>query len=121
LVELEQRESERYLAEQIDTLAELQGVDCRPGVVTGTAFDGILRVAESVAADLVVMGTHRRQFLRDIFTGTTVERVIRTGPFPVLMVNNEVTGAYRRVLAAADRLEPSAHAIRTGDALGLFA
>ena len=42
------------------------------------------------------MGAHRKQFLRDIFVGTTIERVIRTGPYPVLMVNNEASAPTRR-------------------------
>lgn len=37
-----------------------------------------LRVA-TMDADLIVMGAYRRQLLRGIFIGTTVERVIRTG------------------------------------------
>lgn len=59
-------------------------------ILTGDAFDAILRTAEMVSADLIVMGTHRKQLLRDIFVETTIERVIRTGPYPVLMVNTEV-------------------------------
>ena len=59
------------------------------------------------------MGAHRKQLLRDIFVGTTIERVIRTGPHPVLMVNNEVRRAYRTALAAVDMSEASASAIRT--------
>jgi universal stress protein E len=50
-----------------------------------------LRMAADINTDLIVMGAHRKQFLRDVFVGTTVERVIRTGPYPVLMVNNEVS------------------------------
>lgn len=121
LVELERREAERYLAELIDALAELRGLDCRLAVVTGDAFDGILRAAESSAADLIVMGVHRKQLLRDIFIGTTIERVIRAGRCPVLMVNNEAERPYRRVLAAVDMVEPSVAAIRAGRALGLMA
>src|SRR5690625_4803989 len=120
LVELEKREAERQLAEQVDTLAELRDIDCRTLVVTGEPFDGILRIAESVAADLIVMGAHRKQFLRDIITGTTIERVIRTGPFPVLMVNNENRNAYRRVLAAVDTVVPSVKAIKAAEALRLL-
>ena len=54
-------------------------------VVKGYPFDGILRAAEADGADLVVMGSHRKQFLRDIFIGTTIARVIRGGKYPVLM------------------------------------
>ena len=79
----------------------------------GDPFDGILRTARTLKADLIVMGAHRKQLLRDIFVGTTIERVIRTGPYPVLMVNNEVQPPYRTALAAVDMSEASANAIRT--------
>jgi nucleotide-binding universal stress UspA family protein len=120
LIELERREAEKYLQEQIGSLSELGGVECRAVVVTGDAFDGILRTAASCAADLIVMGVHRKQLLRDIFVGTTIERVIRTGPYPVLMVNKEVAGPYEKAIAAVDMSDPSAHAIAVADSLRLI-
>jgi universal stress protein E len=119
LVDIESREAERILAEQIGAIDELRGAKCRPMVITGNPFDGILISARMIGADLIVMGAHRKQLLRDIFVGTTVERVIRTGPYPVLMVNNEAVGPYRSAIAAVDASEPSANAIRVGKSLGL--
>jgi nucleotide-binding universal stress UspA family protein len=119
LVALERREAERILGEQIGAVAELRDLPSHALVVEGDPFDGILRAAASTGADLVVMGTHRKQLLRDILVGTTIERVIRTGPVPVLMVNGEVEQAYRTALAPVDLSEPSVNAIRTGMALGL--
>ena len=120
LVEIETREAERTLGEQISAMAELPRERCRPMVVAGDPFDGILRTAAAMKADLIVMGAHRKQLLQDIFVGTTIERVIRTGPYPVLMVNNEVGQPYRTVLAAADMSEPSANAVRAAESAGLI-
>jgi nucleotide-binding universal stress UspA family protein len=117
LVALETREAERILNEQIKVVAELQGVTCRPLVACGDPFDGILRTARSIEPDLIVMGAHRKQLLLDIFVGTTIERVIRMGSWPVLMVNREGQEPYRNVLAAIDMSEPSGDAIRTAKAL----
>jgi len=119
IAKMEIREAERILAEQIKAMPELAGVECRPMVVSGNPFDGILRTAATVEADLIVMGAHRKQFLRDIFVGTTIERVIRTGPFPVLMVNNEAQQRYTKVLAAVDLSEHSANAVHVANATGL--
>lgn len=119
LVALETREAERILGEQIGAMAELRGIEVRALVVTGDPFDGILRAAASATADLIVMGAHRKQLLRDILVGTTIERVIRTGPFPVLMVNKEVDQSYGTALATVDMSEPSVNAIKTGGGLGL--
>jgi nucleotide-binding universal stress UspA family protein len=120
IVELESREARRYLEEQTISMAELQGLRCDAVVVAGDPFDGLLKAAEARSIDLIVMGAHRKQLLRDIFVGTTIERVIRTGPCPVLMVNADAKHAYRKVMAAVDMSEPSARAIRTAREVGLI-
>jgi nucleotide-binding universal stress UspA family protein len=120
LVETEVRESERMLAELISAVPELRDIPCHPMVVIGDPFDAIVRTAEAQKADLVVMGAHRKQLLRDIFVGTTIERVIRTGYRPVLMVNNEVSAPYEVVLTPVDLSDTSANAIRTARTVGLI-
>lgn len=112
LVTIEKLEAERILAEQIGAMPELVGVQCNPIVIAGSAFDGILRAAVHVKANLVVLGAHRRQLLRDIFTGTTIERVVRLGSVPVLMVNNEAQRRYEKIVAAVDMSEMSANSLR---------
>lgn len=119
LIRMEVREAERLLAEQIESMPELWGVNARAMVVTGDPFDGILRAAADVSADLVVMGSHRKQLLRDIFVGTTIERVIRKRAFPVLMVNNEAQRTYEQVLAPVDMSDTSANALRVALSTGL--
>jgi universal stress protein E len=120
MVEMESREAERILTEQVGAMSELQGVESRPVVAPGDPFDGILAMAAKIRANLIVMGSHRKQLLRDIFVGTTIERVIRTGPFPVLMVQHEAQRRYENILAPVDMSEPSANALRVADAAGLI-
>jgi nucleotide-binding universal stress UspA family protein len=72
-----------------------------------------------LGADLVVIGPHRRQALKDIFIGTTAERTIRTSRQPVLMANGIPAGSYQHVLIAVDLSECSAGAVRTLLNLGL--
>lgn len=120
LIDIERREAERVLAEQISSMLELRGTQCRPMVITGGAFDGILRAAAEVRADLVVMGSHRKQLLLDIFVGTTVERVIRKRSFPVLMVNNEAQRRYEKVVVPLDMSEASADSLRVALSMGLI-
>ena len=119
LVRMEKREAERVLNEQLASMPELRDVQARPLVVTGDPFDGILRAAADVNADLIVMGSHRKQLL-DIIIGTTIERVIRKGPFPVLMVNNEAQRKYENVLAPVDMVDASADALRAATTTGLI-
>ena len=119
LVGMEVREAERLLAQQSDSMPELWGVRPRRVVITGDPFDGILRAATEIGADLIVMGSHRKQLL-DIFVGTTIERVIRRGAFPVLMVNNDVQRKYENVVAAIDMSDASANALRVALSTGLI-
>jgi nucleotide-binding universal stress UspA family protein len=121
LVRMEKREAERLLNEQLASMPELQGVQVHLKVITGDPFDGILRSATETAADLIVMGSHRKQLLLDIFVGTTIERVIRKGAFPVLMVNNEAQRKYENVVVPVDLSDASAHALRVAQAIGLVA
>lgn len=120
LIRMEKREGERILREQIDSMPELVGVEANPMVITGDPFDGILRTSAAVNADLIVMGTHRKQMLLDIFVGTTIERVIRKGSIPVLMVNNEAQRKYENVMAPVDMSATSANALRVALSTGLI-
>jgi nucleotide-binding universal stress UspA family protein len=119
LVELERREAGALLAETIKTLGLPDSVRARGLVVTGTPFDGVLRAAAEEEADLVVMGSHRRRLLANVFVGTTAERVIRNGTRPVLMVNAEPEGPYLHVLTTTDLSEASVGALRSARKLGL--
>jgi nucleotide-binding universal stress UspA family protein len=109
---MEKREAERLLSEQVDSMPELLGIKASIMVVAGDPFDGILRAAAEIQADLIVMGSHRKQLLLDIFIGTTIERVIRKGSFPVLMVNHDAQRRYERVVAPVDMSDASANALR---------
>jgi nucleotide-binding universal stress UspA family protein len=120
LIELERNEAGKILEERLGSIDELREISCRIVVATGDAFDTILRAAESISADLIVMGAYRKQLLQDYFVGTTVERVVRRSGRPVLMVNKDVEGPYRRVLAAVDMSDASVHAVQSARTLGFF-
>lgn len=88
----------------------------RPGAV----FQTIVSTAQVEDADLVVMGAHRRRILKDVFVGTTLERVMRTGRCPVLMVNAVTSAPYESVLLAIDASEASARAVGAAKSLGFL-
>ena len=119
-VRMEKREAERMLHEQADSMLELKDVQPRLLVVSGDPFDGILKAAAGMNADLIVMGSHRKHVLLDIIIGTTIERVIRKGSFPVLMVNHEAQRRYEHVVAPVDMSDPSANALRVALSTGLI-
>jgi nucleotide-binding universal stress UspA family protein len=50
--------------------------------------DEIVTFAKTMAADLIVMGTHCRAGVSHLLMGSVAERVIRTAPCPVLTVRH---------------------------------
>lgn len=120
LVAAERQAAETALNEMIAVRPELRGLACEAEVVLGDPFDGIVRAVRQTAAGLIVIGSHRRQILRDIFVGTTAERVIRSSETPVLMVNAEPVGPYGEALAAMDLSDCSGRALASAKSLGLF-
>jgi universal stress protein E len=89
-------------------------------VKAGDPFQEIVQIATDNDANLIVMGSHRRRILRDFFVGTTIEWVMCTGHHPVLMVNTEPKGSYRRIVVASDMSETSANALVSAKSLGLL-
>lgn len=109
-----------FLAEQLT--ARIPDHGSRPEIVveTGDPAERIVAVAAMRSPDLVVMGAHRRRGIDDVFVGTTIERVMRTGQFPVLMAQVTPDRAYRKVLIAVDMSEPSGDAAEAASRLGLL-
>jgi len=119
IIESEHAAAVRLLSEQAATLRDVDGVECTYQVILGEPADGISRATQDISPDLLVVGPHRRQLLRDIFVGTTAERTIRTATLPVLMVNASPAGPYRNVLFATELSEPSGKALAALLSLGL--
>ena len=57
-------------------------------VATGSPHEEIVRLAEQLHADLIVMATHGRGFISHAVLGSTTERVVRRAPCPVLVVRD---------------------------------
>ncbi len=80
-------------------------VDIR--VVPGRDFEQIIAEARTLEADLVLLGAHGAHSVRDLFIGTTAERVLRLGDRPVLVAKRVPRNSYRRVLVPVDFSEAS--------------
>jgi nucleotide-binding universal stress UspA family protein len=75
-------------------------------------FTEIIKLAEDIHADLIVMGMHGKSKLRDLFVGTTIERVLRKGVRPVLMVKDKPSADYSRLLVGTDFSAESSQALQ---------
>lgn len=73
-----------------------------PILARGQGYVEIIRQARTREVELIALGRHGRRPLRDLFLGSTAERVVRMGDFPVLVVNTRPSGPYRRPIVALD-------------------
>jgi nucleotide-binding universal stress UspA family protein len=120
LLEAERLEATALLQELAATVSFVDAVPCAARLTVGEPFQAISGLAEELDADLIIMGQHRRQALRDVFVGTTVERTIRESLRPLVMANAPPARPYERVLAATDFSEGSAFALGAAQELGFL-
>ena len=67
----------------------------------GDTKQTVLKVADELDADLIVMGTHGRRGLSHALSGSVAEAVLRQSRCPVLTVRSPKYGpGHRRVLSA---------------------
>jgi len=64
----------------------------KTAVVAGDASEEIIQYIEDHSIDLVIMGTHGRKGMDKIIFGSVAERVLKTSPVPVMVVNPYKTG-----------------------------
>ncbi|HSM21973.1 MAG TPA: universal stress protein [Rubrivivax sp.] len=107
LVEEMRRSLEHAAAE----LGATRRVAVHTHLSTGAALDCIGQQADTLNADLLVLGARGSGFLRRLVLGTTAERLLRRTTRPLLVVRQAAHEPYRRVLVALDFSPWSAQAL----------
>lgn len=107
-----ERDAKKLLADEKHHLSkELpKSIHVDQAVTIGTPHKEIAAAARSSKAELVVMGRGGGRALRDLFLGSTAERVIRQGKLPVLVVRLAARAGYRRPALAID-VDRAAHEV----------
>jgi nucleotide-binding universal stress UspA family protein len=59
----------------------------KTAVVAGDASEEIIKYIEDRHIDLVIMGTHGRKGMDKIIFGSVADRIVKTAPVPVMLVN----------------------------------
>jgi nucleotide-binding universal stress UspA family protein len=93
---------EQQLRHRVETLTALPDNKATMSVRTGKPFVEIIRYAREEAADVTIVGAHGAHFFKDMFFGTTAEKIVRKGACPVLVVRQPTQEPYRRILVAVD-------------------
>lgn len=86
--EVEQNEIKQELL-QLNTLEQriiAQGIDCEHLLKQGVAGDIILEYAKDKTAGYIVMGSHGRSNMYDVFVGSLTKELTRRSPIPVLVI-----------------------------------
>ncbi|MEX2469342.1 MAG: universal stress protein [Pseudohongiellaceae bacterium] len=102
VIAAEREVAQKLLADLTSSLDENEGVTSESLVITAPPFSGILRAVDEFRPDLLIIGPHRRQALRDVFLGTTAERTFRAVDCPTLMANAMPARNYRHCLLTTD-------------------
>ncbi len=95
---------------------DLLGLDVRSSVQVVHARDeaqAIHDAAQAGGAGLVVTGVARNEIFGRFLLGSTVLRLARSLPQPLLVVRDRSRGAYQRIVVATDLSEPSREALQT--------
>ena len=111
-------EAEHSLKAFVDSTLGESGDEVETRVVEALPADGILGLAASMDADLIVMGTHGRSGFNRWMLGSVTERILRESPVPLLTVRAAPRGPVRRILSPIDGTAASRNAFRLAAGLG---
>lgn len=92
---------------------DLAGLDIQASIriVRGETASAIRETAIDADCGLIVTGMARNETFGRFMPGSTVERLARTVPQPLLVVRNRARNAYRRIVVATDFSDSSRHAL----------
>ena len=83
--------------------AQAEGVsEVVQAIVYGRDYEQLIEQARKDESDVIVVGRHRPASLVQDMLGTTVDRVLRLGGIPVLVVQHKAEHPYNSVLVAVD-------------------
>lgn len=102
LADAQEKAARQAIQENISGLTASNGLAISIEVVFGKAYVDILEMSEKIGAELIILGVHREDAFKDMFRGTTAERVIRAGDVPTLLVKERASGPYRRIMVGVD-------------------
>lgn len=88
--EIMEKEVKIHVLKEMDLFCKkgIKETKCTTEVVVGVPFKEIIRCAQEIKADLIVIGTHGQTALEHAMVGSTAERVVRRSEVPVLTVRD---------------------------------
>lgn len=119
LPKLALRDLEQAVVEEMQSLMTdiredyaLPAPPCLTQTVAGAPYAEIIREAHERDADMIVLGAHRKRGQPDLVAGTTLARVLRGAPCPVLSVSHLATQDWNDILVPIDFSLTCRHTLR---------
>ena len=81
-------------------VVDRQSIDIQ--IEIGQSAEKIISTADQINADLIVFGMHQDAGIEDDNSETTIEKVVRFGHQPVLVVTDQESDRYDKVMIGAD-------------------
>ncbi|PQA89751.1 universal stress protein [Hyphococcus luteus] len=113
-------EAQKLFEKLSENLKSKYDVDPSTLVVRGEPHAEILNAANRADTDLIVVGAHRRDLIRNAFIGTTAERSIRASNIPVLIARSPDGTPYQHPLIALDLKERDLHPLHVSKSMKIF-
>lgn len=79
----------KYELQELNKLEQriiAQGIDCSHILKQGVASDTILNYAEEQNADFIIVGSHGRSGMYDMFIGSLTKEITKRSKIPVLVI-----------------------------------
>ena len=93
------KQSKEHLLKLTQRIKKKDGVNILGIVSTGPVKDEILDAAESMKADLIIMGTHGVRGFKEFITGSNTFRVVNEAKCPVLSIRKKAeTPGFKKIL-----------------------
>ena len=80
--------------------------------VTGSVYVEIVREAHERNAELVVLGMHRKRGQKELLMGTTLMRVLRSAPCPVVVASYQPTQPWQYIVLPIDFSLTARHTLK---------
>lgn len=102
-VEAEKRRDAGAIVRAAETLVKRRGVDAEVGVLDGDPIDELLRAADELGADTIVIGNRGQSAISSLLMGSVGQGVMERSKVPVLVVHESPLGhdAKKRAVSSA--------------------
>lgn len=94
--------SRNQLDIQAVSILERYGISCEKYVASGSLIRELINHADSLAADLIILGFCGVSLMRHFLLGSTAERLVTKAPCPMLVVKKTAEDQYRSLLVPVD-------------------